>query len=129
MAKEKLLSEHVSEFLSLMREALPDYDWCDEERSKCEMETQDILHTMELEDLKYGERAKLATELAKIRKYRRQCKDEQEELEPIVRFMKDNKPLFNKLDQLVGELRKVEKYHKTRHYYPRVRKEKKEKNT
>ena len=82
--------------------------------------TQDILHSLELNDLKYNERAKLATRLAEVRKQRRIYKDAVEELEPVSDFLEDNKKLLNNLGALVGNVRKQEKYHSNRQYYPRI---------
>ncbi len=92
------------------------YDLMEDENKK----TQDYLHKLELENLNYKERAKLSTKLMENRRLRRKYKDEYEELKPIAEFIEVNKPMIHKLEQLLGEIRKVEKYHKNRQYYPRI---------
>lgn len=86
----------------------------------------DILHKFELEKLSYSERCRLATVLVNNRKDRRYYKDHVEELEPIINHMKDPVSIkaINILKQLLGEVRKVEKYHRNRTYTPRVMKTK-----
>ena len=88
----------------------------------------DIMHKFELDNLSYKERCKLATTLATSRKDRRFYKDHVEELEPIVNFMSESAhtKAINNLKQLLGEVRKVEKYHSNRTYRPRRMKEKDE---
>ena len=91
-----------------------------------DLKTSDILHKLELENLNYKERAKLATQLATIRKDRRKYKDEYDEYEEyidIVNFAKENEKLIHQLEQLLGSVRKIEKYHSERQYVPRVIKE------
>lgn len=86
--------------------------------------TQDYLHKIELDNLNYKERAKLSTKLMENRKLRRKYKDEFEENLPISEFVEANRQFIKKLEQLLGEIRKVEKYHENRQYYPRINKEK-----
>lgn len=119
-------SECISEFLNLITEAQSHYKFCSDELNKQDKLTQDYLHSLELDDLKYEERSRLATKLATNRKDRRYYKDRVEELEPIVNFFNDqqNKKMVDKLTQVLGACRKAESYHKDRKYVPRVLKEK-----
>mgnify|MGYP000504807012 CR=1 FL=1 len=50
-------------------------------------------------------------------------KDLVEETEDLVKFFEEpqNKKTLDKMVQLLGKLRKVEKYHRERTYYPRVK--------
>lgn len=82
--------------------------------------TQDYLHKIELENLNYKERAKLSTKLMENRKLRRKYKDEYEELSPLSNFVAENKVFIRKLEQLLGEVRKVEKYHTNRQYFSKT---------
>lgn len=45
-----------------------------------------------------------------------------EELEPVVEFFEDpkNRSVLNSMSQLLGQIRKVESYHKRRFYVPKV---------
>ena len=125
---DKKPSEYISEFLNFVSEAQSHYKFCYEEMETQDKLTQDYLHMLELDDLKCGERSKLATKLAINRKDRRYYRDRVEELEPIVRFFEDpqSKKVLDKLKEVLGQTRKAENYHKNRIYIPRVLKEKKE---
>lgn len=114
------LSEQISDFVKLLNSAKPSFDYFYSKMTDTEKMTQDILHKFELEDLKYDERAKLATILQRTRRERRAYKDCVEELEAVRNFADKNKQFINQLTQLIGTLRKVEKYHESRRYFPRI---------
>lgn len=120
MANDKKLSENISDFLNLMSDAGASYEYMKEKLNETDKATQDILHTLELENPDYKERAKLAKELQKIRRARRAYKDSVEELSPIVLFAANYKDCINKIKQLLGEVRKQERYHQNRQYFPRI---------
>lgn len=113
-------SDIITAFLNLIIQSENEYQFALELQRAEEKKTQDILHMLELDNLNYKERAKLATQLKNIRQKRRRYKDEVEELECIVQFKKENKNLVNMLTQLLGKQRKVEKSHIDRHYTPKV---------
>ena len=106
----------------MMEDAARDYKWCAEEQRRLEDMTQDFLHSLELDGLDYAGRAKVATRLAECRRDRRACKDTQEILEPLVRFLETDKGknLLNLLREVLGKTRRVEERMETRRYYPRV---------
>lgn len=56
----------------------------------------------------------------------RYFKDRVEEYQPIIDFITDpqNKKFIDKLTQVLGEVRKQERYRQNRTYYPRILKEK-----
>lgn len=124
---KKKPSEYISEFLNFVAEAKTQYNFCSEEVNNQDKLTQDYLHSLELDDLKCGERSKLATKLAINRKERRYYKDLVEELEPIVKFFEEpqHKKVLDKLTQALGQTRRAESYHKDRAYVPRVLNEEK----
>lgn len=68
-------SESISSFCKLMENAQRDYAWNYDEVNRMDRLTQDYLHKLELDGLDYKERAKVATQLAKCRQARRECKD------------------------------------------------------
>lgn len=57
--------------------------------------------------------------------HRRYFKDRIEEYQPLIDFASDpqNKKIIDKLTQVLGEMRKQERYHNNRTYYPRILKE------
>lgn len=113
-------SDIITAFLNLIIQSENEYQFALELQRTEEKKTQYVLHMLELDNLNYKERAKLATQLKNIRQKRRRYKDEVEELECIVQFKKENKNLVNMLTQLLGKQRKVEKSHIDRHYTPKV---------
>ena len=113
-------SRHIEEFLNFLRNVQNEYTWSAEKKKEQEDLTQDILHCIELGEPGYHERAKMAAYLMDARKERRQYKDKVEELGCVVGFVNANKKFINELEQLLGEVRKQERYHANRTYHPRV---------
>lgn len=91
----------------------------------------DLLHELELGDLPTRERNAVAKQLETNRKDRRYYKDIVEETSPVCDYMSDPKhrASIEKLKQLLGEVRKVEKYHESRTYIPRIEKDKAKKGS
>lgn len=115
-------SQIIKTFLDFVDSARSEYNFNLEAMKNEERITQDYLHKLELEGLNCRERSKIATQLAHNRQARRNYKDAVEELEPIVEFFEDpkNRSVLNSMSQLLGQVRKVESYHKRRFYVPKV---------
>ena len=115
-------SPYISEFCRIMEDAQKDYAWNYDEVNRMDRLTQDYLHKLELANLDYKERAKVATQLAHCRQQRRECKDTVEVLEPLVQFLESDKGknLLNLMREALGKTRKVEERLETRTYVPRV---------
>lgn len=121
-SKNPQFSTYISEFCRVITEAQHDYEWNKDEVNRLDKLTQDYLHKLELEKLSYGERAKIATQLAKCRQLRRESKDTAEILEPLITFMESDrgKNMFNVLRDALGKTRKVEERMENRTYRYRV---------
>lgn len=115
-------SEGISTACKLMDDALKDYTWSREQVHRTEQLTQDYLHKLELENLDYRERAKIATQLRDCRQLRREYKDTAEILEPLVQFLdsEKGKNMLNLLRETLGKTRKAEERMENRVYHPRV---------
>lgn len=115
-------SQSISDICKMFDDAKKDYDWSGQQVVEMDRLTQDYLHKLELEDLSYGERAKVATALRNCRKLRREHKDTTEILEPLVSFLETDKGknLNNLLKECLGKTRKAEDKMQTRVYHPRV---------
>lgn len=111
-------SSYISEFCQMIEQAKQDYTWNQEEISRLDKLTQDYLHKLELENLNYNERAKLATQLAKCRRLRRESKDTVEILSPLMGYLETErgKQTANLLKETLGKTRRVEENMKTRTY-------------
>lgn len=105
-----------------MDDAQKDYTYNSEQVDRMNKLTQDYLHSLELDNLDYKGRARIATQLAKTRQARRNHKDMVEVLEPIVMFLDTDKgkTLLNLMREVLGKTRKVESYLAHRTYIPRV---------
>ena len=112
----------ISEVCKMMDEAMRDYRLNQEELLTMDKLTQDYLHKLELEDLDYKARAKLATQLRNCRRVRREIKDTLEVLGPLIQFLECDRGrnMLNLLREALGKTRKAEEYMKTRYYRPRV---------
>jgi hypothetical protein len=115
-------SEEISNVCKLIDNAQKDYQWNKEKLTEADGLTQDYLHSLELDNLKYEDRAKLATKLAKVRRERREYKDTIQVLEPLIMYLETDKgrQLSNLLKEALGKTRKVEEKMKTRKYCRRV---------
>ena len=131
--KNNFASENLENFLNFLTKVKSDYEYAMDQLKKCQDFTQDILHSLELDNLPYKEKCKLMTKLSTCRKDRRYWKDIVEELEPIYSVFypadnltntKDNcarnVKTINFLRESLGKVRKVENYHSDRTYRPRI---------
>ncbi len=120
--QQRYPSQIIKDFLDFVENSREDYNYNLEAMKNEERITQDYLHKLELEDLSYRERSKIATQLVSNRQARRNHKDAVEELEPIVDFFDDPqmKKFINNMTQLLGQVRKIESYHQKRFYVPKV---------
>lgn len=125
MKKEKEFSESIAEYANFITDATSRLRSARDEMDRLEALTQDYLHALELGNLNYRERAKIATKLAECRKERREVKDEAEVLEQFVDFCEEKESVayLNKLRAVLGKVRAVERRHKNRMYTPRVMKD------
>ena len=117
-------SEDISNFLSFTRALTAEFESTKSEIQRKEDETQDILHQFEFGLAR--DRSKFATRLAKIRRERRELKDFIDVNESVASYLKDPEfvKVYRRLEQLLGEVRKQEKYVEgQRTYRPRVYKD------
>ena len=123
MNKAKLRrSEHISSFLNFVKAVEGEYRYYNQLMETENKLSQDYLHKLELETTKAPERNRIATRLAICRKDRRYYKDHVEELEPMYELISDPKmkPFLDQMKQVLGKVRKQEKYHESRTYKPKV---------
>ena len=115
-------SDCITDFLDFIKAAEGEYKHYSQLMETENKLSQDILHKLELETTKAPERNRIATRLATCRKDRRFYKDHVEELEPIYQLVTDPKmkPFVEQLKQVLGQVRKQEKYHQSRTYRPKV---------
>ena len=117
-------SEKIKEFLDFVDECKNLNNLAREGISVEEKRTQDLLHQIEFENSS-KKRSPIDTRLHRCRNARRGYKDLFEETDDIVQFFQDpqHKKTLDQLRQLLGKVRKIEKYHENRVYIPRVKEE------
>lgn len=120
--KQERISETISDFLSRMDQLKKDYDWAIQEESRMEKLTQDYLHMLEFGDLDYRKRAAVAKAIKECRMKRRNSKDVIITAEPVVDFLNGErgKILTSQLQQVLGRVRKEEKFIEQRVYVPKI---------
>ena len=130
MASTRLqCSKKLTDFIKFFNESITAYNYCLSQLDECDKLTQDLLHKLELEKLTTAEKNKIATQLKYCRQDRRYYKDRVEELKPFMNLFNVDEhsttyhKFMNKLQNVLGETRKVEEYHKKRTYNPRILKD------
>lgn len=111
MQSRPQLSSVIEGFINTVEEAQRDYDWNYEEVNRLNLLQQDLLHMLELSDLKYSGRGKVATQLRNCRIDRRASKDTVEMLEPFLEQINSDKgvQMMRFLKELLGQTRNIEK--------------------
>ena len=111
-----------------IEEILTHFRWCEEKYHMAEADeqeansaTQDILHSIELEEHDYQEMSHLAKELKQVRKRRRAAKDAMSMTAPVLEWLDANRAVIKSLERLLGEVRKAEKNTEGRIYTPRTK--------
>lgn len=110
----------LSNFLNRLREVESEHRYAQDKLKWCDDATQDILHKLELEPVKYKERARLATKLQNIRRERRAAKDLISVTEDIVEWINTNSSVIKSLERLLGGVRKAENKLGNRMYFNRT---------
>lgn len=113
-------SKDLERFLDFLKSAESQLDQATAGQQEAEAETQDILHSLELEKHSYHEMAALSRKLAEVRQTRRQHKDIVAQLTPVVEWTKENDGTVRSLQRLLGDVRKTEKSTQNRIYTPRT---------
>ena len=113
-------SKELERFLDFLKSAESQLDQAMAGQQEADAETQDILHSLELEKHSYHEMAALSRKLAEVRQTRRQNKDIVAQLTPVVEWTRENDAAVRSLQRLLGDLRKVERSTQNRFYTPRT---------
>lgn len=103
-----MYSKYIENFLIFIKDVQVDYNVNIEEENRNNDETQDLLHTLELTNLTYHQKAKIANKLIEVRQERRDFKNKELIITPIVEWINDNQDVIKKLQKLLGEVRKIE---------------------
>lgn len=117
------VSRQIGGFLQFLRDCEQQYHMAEAEEQETNNLTQDILHSLELEDHDYHGFARLSKELREIRRSRRKAKDTMDTTAPVLDWVDKNLSFVKSLEQLLGTVRKAEKRTENRIYTPKARSE------
>jgi len=113
--------EAISNFLKAISELDTHWEQICSDISKTDMETEDILHELELSRLNASEGYYWASQLQDVRKRRRDSKDQQSTLLPFKQWADRQKSLTIDLYKTLNSMKNVVKMKDVRVYHPRVR--------
>lgn len=116
------VSKQINAFLLFLTDCSQQYHMAEAEEQEANDQTQDILHSLELQDHDYHSFARLSKELKGIRQSRRRAKDIMGTTAPVLDWMEKNRACIKSLEQLLGIVRKAEKRTENRIYTPKARK-------
>jgi hypothetical protein len=121
MKENEKFSEELKTHIDFFRNLKIEYGKCLDKIRECDLIIQDYLHLLEIEDLTYKERARIATQLRNCRRERRKYKDREQVLKPVVAHIKEHyKILVETLSNILGDVRKTEEILDNRVYHKRV---------
>lgn len=112
--------ETISEFLKFLQEAEKEYKSAQETEKEAESQQQDIVHRVELHTDSYHKTARLGILLREVRRTHRKAKEAYELNEPVVHWIRENKPAIKSLERLLGSLRHIQEVQEKRAYWPRT---------
>jgi len=98
--------QRISDFVDFINNVKRRFQYNNERVSELDIETQDILHFIEMSGTTRG-RADVYKRLEKIRQERRQCKNENDMLKPVHDWIEKNTGSINALNGAKGSCRKV----------------------
>lgn len=116
----KETSAQIDAFLSFLRDCEQQFHMAEEDEREANNETQDILHSLELEPHDYRQFAALGRELREVRQRRRKAKDSLGVTEPVLRWLEENRAVVKSMERLLGDVRKIENRMENRIYVPRT---------
>lgn len=120
MESHQTVSNGIEAFLNYIRETEQLYRISVANEQEANDATQDILHSLELEDHDYHNSARLARKLKEVRQARRAAKDLMAQTLPVVEWAEENQQTIKALERLLGEVRKTEKNAGNRIYTPKT---------
>lgn len=116
-----MVSKAIESYLYFLRDTEQKFNMAAADEQEANDETQDILHSLELQEHDYHEFARLSKDLKAVRQKRRAAKDAMNEMTPVLAWIDDNRAVIKSMERLLGEVRKAEKLTESRIYTPRAK--------
>lgn len=117
---EDKISQGVEYFLEYIRQTEQLYHISIANEQEANDATQDLLHSLELEEHDYHSSARIARKLKEVRQTRRAAKDLTLKTQVVVNWIDENRKTIKTLEQLLGEVRKAERNTENRIYTPKT---------
>ena len=117
---EDKISVGIENFLEYIRRTEQLYHISIANEQEANDATQDLLHSLELEEHDYHSSARIARKLKEVRQTRRAAKDLTLKAQVVVNWIDENRKTIKTLEQLLGEVRKVERNTENRIYTPKT---------
>ena len=114
------VSKGIEDFLGYLHSTEQEYHIAEANETEANGVTQDILHDIELREHTYHEYAALSKDLRITRQNRRKAKDTIAASAPVIDWINKHRQTIKELEQLLGEVRKAERYAEGRIYTPRT---------
>lgn len=118
--RQMAYSTRISDFLDFLRDCQQEYNISVMREEDANNETQDLLHCLELRQNGYHDLARISRTLRRVRQERREAKDAERGLLPIVEWTSQNRKTVNELERLLGAVRAAEKSSAGRTYTPKT---------
>ena len=116
-----MTSEKIDSFLQFLRDCEQRFHMAEADEQEANAATNDIHHSMELEEHDKIGLLQLAEELTAVRRTRRKAKDTISELTPVLDWLENNRAVVKGLERLLGDVRKAERKTENRIYTPRIK--------
>lgn len=116
-----MTSNQIEAFLTFLRDCERRFRMSEAEELEANAITNDIHHSLELEEHTDEEVLALGLELTEVRRKRRAAKDSMAETGPVLSWLEENRQTVKGLEKLLGEVRKAERTAENRIYTPRRR--------
>ena len=116
------VSEQISAFLDMLRETPSMCRAAQEDETRSDRESQDILHWFE--NCGYyasdAEIVRVGRALSLVRRRRRRAKDARNVLHPVAEWVAKSENVQKSMERLLGDVRKAEKATENKHYMDRT---------
>ena len=113
-------SKGLEAFLAYLRDMEERSRMAQADRTEAEAASQDIFHAFELWENDADSCVRLGWKLREVRRKRRSAKDTLEQAGPLVAWIRENHAVIKELEQVLGNIRKMERQAENRVYIPRT---------
>ncbi|QWU15696.1 hypothetical protein SAMN04487895_12744 [Paenibacillus sophorae] len=115
--------EATRQLLDIIKAVRSAYEKCEKDEQRLTDECNDLNHALELMPLSTQQRREIGEQLGEVRWRRRKAKEEIEQLQPLVDYLKRQKGMVGDLSKAFQDINSVIQAQSQRFYTIRVRKD------